>query len=144
VANSEAAITRLIHAYAERLDLGDFAGVAELFKHAAYRSSSGGRYEGSAAVREVLDRLVLLHDGAPRTKHVMTNIVIDVDEEDGTATSRTYFTVFQATAELPLQAIVCGRYHDRFERAGGEWRFAERMIFIDLVGDLSRHLRRPA
>ena len=47
---------------------------------------------------------------------------------------------------LPLQAILCGRYHDAFERVGGAWRFADRLILPDLVGDLSRHLRagRPA
>ncbi len=28
------AITKLIYTYAERIDLGDFAGVAELFEHA--------------------------------------------------------------------------------------------------------------
>jgi len=44
---------------------------------------------------------------------------------------------------LPLQAILCGRYHDAFERVGGAWRFADRLILPDLVGDLSRHLSGP-
>jgi hypothetical protein len=61
----------------------------------------------------------------------------------GTAAARTYFTVLQARPDLPLQPIIAGRYHDRFERAGGKWRFAERVIIPDLVGDLSRHLRDP-
>ena len=29
----------------------------------------------------------------------------------------------------------------QFERAEGGWRFRERRIFVDLVGDLARHLR---
>ena len=139
--SSHDAIARLIHTYAERLDLGDFAGVARLFEHATYRSSAGGHYQGAAAVREVLDRLVRLYDGVPRTKHVMSNVIIDVDEGAGTAQSRTYFTVFQATLDVPLQAVICGRYHDRFERVDGAWRFADRFIQIDLTGDLRGHLK---
>ena len=137
-----AAIAALIYGYAERLDAGDLAGVAALFELAVYRSDRGGRYEGAAAVRDVLTRLVKLHDdGTPRTKHVTTNLVVEVDGAAGTATARSYFTVLQQTAAIPLQPIVAGRYHDRFVRDGGGWRFAERVIYMDLVGDLRDHLR---
>ena len=61
----------------------------------------------------------------------------------GTAVSRAYFTVLQAVPGLALQPIVSGRYRDRFERRDGQWRFAERRVLIDLVGDVSRHLRHP-
>jgi hypothetical protein len=72
---------------------------------------------------------------------VTTNVVIDVDDAAGRADARSYFTVFQATAKVPLQAIVAGRYHDRFVRTDGRWRFADRLVFMDLTGDLSDHLR---
>lgn len=39
----------------------------------------------------------------------------------------------------PISVIIAGQYRDRFERADGGWRFAERMFVVDLVGDLSRH-----
>lgn len=139
-AHSEA-ITRLIHGYAERIDAGDLDGVARLFEHATYRSQAGTEYRGFQAVAEILHRLVILYDGVPRTKHVTTNIIVDVDEAKGTAAARSYYTVFQAADGLPLQAIIAGRYHDLFDLAEGQWRFADRFIFIDLVGDLSRHLR---
>ena len=84
----------------------------------------------------------LYDDGTPRTKHVTTNLVVDVDEAGDAATAGAYFTVLQATVELPLQIIVAGRYADRFARVGGKWRFSERLIHMDLQGDLSRHLRR--
>jgi len=140
---SRAAIGALVAAYAERVDGGDLAGVAALFEDATYRSAQGGSYRGRAAVLDVLQRKVILHaDGTPRTKHVTTNLVIDGDEAAGTAAARSYFTVLQATARLPLQPIVAGRYHDRFVRGAGGWRFADRLILMDLVGDLSEHLRR--
>jgi 3-phenylpropionate/cinnamic acid dioxygenase small subunit len=137
------AISGLIFTYAERLDAGDLAGVAALFADATYRSARGGSYRGQAALLDVLTRVVILHgDGTPRTRHVTTNLLIDTDEATGTATARSYFTVLQATDRLPLQIIVAGRYHDRFERGAGGWRFDDRLIFVDLIGDLSQHLRR--
>ena len=140
--DDRAAIAALDYAYAERLDAGDIDGVASLFADAIYRSDRGGRYEGAAAVREVLGRRVKLHaDGTPRTKHVTTNLAIDVDARAGTATARSVFTVLQATPAVPLQTIVAGRYHDRFVRDGGRWRFADRLVFMDLVGNITDHLR---
>lgn len=136
------AIETLIMAYAERVDLGDFAGAAALFAHATYRAEHGGQIvgqEGSAAVQATFDTMVRRYpDGTPRTKHVTTNLVVDVDGDS--ATSRCYYTVLQQTEVLPLQPIIAGRYHDRFERVDGAWRFADRLIYSDLIGDLSQHL----
>jgi hypothetical protein len=77
----------------------------------------------------------------PRTKHVTTNLVIEVDDAGGKATARAYFTVLQATPTLPLQVVIAGRYHDRFARAGTAWRFVERVVHVDLAGDLREHVR---
>jgi SnoaL-like protein len=138
--DDHAAIAALVYGYAERLDAGDLAGVAALFERGVFRSDRGGHYEGAAVVGEVLGRLVILHeDGTPRTKHVTTNLVVELDGDR--ATARSYFTVLQATPRVPLQPIVAGRYHDRFVRDGGRWRFAERMVYMDLVGDLRDHVR---
>ena len=83
---------------------------------------------------------LLYPDGTPGTKHVTTNLILDIDEEAGTAAARTYWTVLQAVPGLPLQPILAGRYHDRFVRVDQVWRFAERRYLIDLVGDVSRHM----
>jgi hypothetical protein len=48
--------------------------------------------------------------------------------------------VLQATSDLPLQPIVAGRYRDRFERVDGMWRFAEREMNVEQVGDVHEHL----
>jgi 3-phenylpropionate/cinnamic acid dioxygenase small subunit len=141
--DARTAIEALVYGYAERLDAGDLDGVAALFDDATYRSHAGGAYVGREAVRAVLARVVRIHgDGTPRTKHVTTNLVIAVDDAGDTATARSYFTVLQATPAVPLQAIVAGRYHDRFARRDGAWRFADRLIYMDLIGDLSDHLDR--
>ena len=90
------------------------------------------------------DSLIVYDDGTPRTKHVTTNVAIEVEEEAGTAVSHSYFTALQALPDLALQAIVSGRYRDRFQRRDGQWRFVERRVRTDLVGDVSRNLRHGA
>ncbi|MCX4090847.1 nuclear transport factor 2 family protein [Nocardia sp. alder85J] len=140
-AHATTAVTNLIATYAELVDTGDFAGVGALFADAVF-IGSGGSAAGAAAVEQMLRSTVILYDdGTPRTHHVTTNIAVDVGEAAETATARSYVTVFQAVAELPLQPIAAGRYRDRFECIGGQWRFARRRVHIHLIGDLSRHLR---
>ena len=134
------AISTLIMTYAERIDAGDLDGVAALFAHATWRvPQSPEPFSGSAAVRRVYDA-VILYDGRPCTRHVVTNLVVELRGDDR-AVARSYFTVFQALPDFPLQPIIAGRYHDAFERVNGAWRFADRVILSDLIGDLSRHLR---
>jgi 3-phenylpropionate/cinnamic acid dioxygenase small subunit len=141
--SSYRAIENLIAAYAELVDDGDFAGLGRLLADATF-TGSGALVSGPDAIEQMFrDMLIVYDDGTPRTKHVTTNVVIDVDEEAGTAVARAYFTVLQALPGLPLQPIVSGRYRDRFDRRDRQWRFAERRVRIDLTGDLSRHLRRP-
>lgn len=145
MSDARGAIENLIYTYAERMDAGDLAGVARLFEHADYRAGDGPAL-GWQEVERVNRELVILHeDGTPRTKHLTTNVRVELDEAGGTATAHSYFTVLQGVDGAPLQPIVAGRYQDRFEHVDGAWRFAERRIHIDLVGDLTRHLRfRPA
>ena len=144
MSESRDAISKLILTYAERVDLGDFEGVGELFEHSTYRSALGDEvvsYTGSDAVQSTMEHMVRRYDdGTPRTKHVTTNLIIEVDDGAGAATAKSYFTVLQQVGDHPLQVIIAGRYHDRFERVGGEWQFADRLIYSDLIGDLSQHL----
>jgi 3-phenylpropionate/cinnamic acid dioxygenase small subunit len=135
------AIENLVYAYAERIDDGDLAGVAELFRNGRIRAAPDVVFEGTDQVKGMFQMATRLHeDGTPRTRHVTTNVAVEVDADAGTATARSYFTVFQQTDELPLQPIVAGRYHDTFHRVNGNWCFDTREMFIDLTGDLSHHL----
>jgi hypothetical protein len=143
-ASSFRAIENLIAAYAELVDRGDFAGVGTLLRAATF-TGSGSSVRGADAIATMLRNTVILYDdGTPKTKHLIANISIELDEEARTGTARSYLTVLQALPGLPLQPIASGRYHDRFERHDGEWVFAERRVSIDLVGDVSHHLRNRA
>ena len=134
-------IENLVYAYAERIDAGDLDGVAELFRHGRIEAAPGVVIEGIDEVRSLYAGATRLYDdGTPRTKHVTTNVAVEVDVDAGTGTARSYYTVFQQTDELALQPIIAGRYRDTFHRVDGEWHFDTRAILIDLTGDLSHHL----
>ena len=136
------AIENLLGEYCERIDLGDFAGVGELFADGVLADEHGTELaRGAEAVTAFYAAGTRLHDGSPRTKHLVVNSVVEVDEAAGTATARSSYLVLQAAEDLPLQPIITGRYRDRFTRADGTWHFSERWFLVDLVGDLSRHLR---
>ncbi|WP_421843049.1 nuclear transport factor 2 family protein [Mycobacterium sp.] len=139
-------IENLIYTYAERLDAGDLDGVAQLFTHGRISSMEDGPPEtvfvGSAGVRQLYEQVIRRYDdGTPKTKHITTNVCINVDEPSGTAQSRSYYCVTQATSKLPLQVIVTGRYRDTFQRIDGVWWFNTRIMFVDQIGDISQHLK---
>lgn len=135
-------IENLLYTYAELIDAGDLDGLADLFAHGRIQAAPDTVVEGRDAVRALYESSTrLLDDGTPKTKHITTNAIIEVDEEADAATSRSYYTVTQATDELPLQPIITGRYHDTFRRIDGVWWFDTREMLVDQVGDLSHHLK---
>ena len=139
-------IENLVYTYAERIDAGDLDGVAALFAHGRICGVEDGPpetvFEGTARVRQMYEMATRLYDdGTPKTKHFTTNVRIDVDEEAGTARASAYYCVPQATPELPLQVIVTGHYRDTFHRVDGAWWFDSRTMYVDQIGDTSRHLK---
>jgi ketosteroid isomerase-like protein len=134
-------IENLIAVYAECVDRGDFASVGTLLADAVF-VGSGAPLRGREAIEAMFRGTIITYeDGTPRTKHVTTNVIIDLAPDSDRAAARSYFTVLQALPDLALQPIAAGRYHDQFEWRARRWRFAERRVHVDLVGDVSRHLR---
>ncbi len=135
-------ITKLLFTYAERIDAGDFAGVAELFAHATLTFQG---FDDAVTGRDAIEKLYVrstrrYEDGTPRTKHVITNVLVDL-EDDAKASSRSYFTVLQAVpGALGLQPVIAGRYRHTYERVEGGWRILTMHVTIDLVGDLGHHM----
>lgn len=135
-------IMNLVHTYPERIDAGDFAGVGELFADAIFETEGGIPLEGSEAVQASFEGWTrrFPDDGTPHTRHCVTNPIVEIDEQEGTAVVRYYMTVFQCTDGLPLQPIWANRYEDRFIRKDGSWRYAHRRGFQHMPGDVSQHL----
>lgn len=133
-------IENLLYTYAEYIDLGNFEGIAELFRHAVITSPAGGETQGYDEVLAMYQNSTRLYPdtGTPHTKHVTSNPIIEVDGDK--ASCRSYFTVLQSLPDLALQPIISGRYHDEFEKVDGNWHFSQRMMLPELFGDLSQHL----
>jgi len=140
--DSSTELANLIARYAELVDGGDFEGLSELLSDAAVGAGdSTSLLNGRQAIRDLFTSTTRIHpDGTPGTKHVTTNLILHIDDDNGTATARSYWTVLQAVPGLPLQPILAGRYHDRFQRGDGRWHFTERRYLVDLVGDVSHHM----
>jgi ketosteroid isomerase-like protein len=118
---------RLVYRYASLIDFGEAEKVAELFAPDGVWESPQGRLEGNSAIRDQFRRR---QDSQRRSRHVCTNVVIDV-VDDHTATGLTYFTLYRhdggedGPAPLDGPAMV-GEYRDRFVRTEDGWRFLRR------------------
>lgn len=141
--NHEAQITNILYLYAELMDAGNLDGAAQLFQDANIIVRGSDEPINHQKLRESWEDFVQIYPcGTPRTKHLITNPIIEVDEAGETASCRSYYTVLQQTDHLPLQVIAAGRYHDRFRRIHGQWRFIYRDYrLLDHVGDVSHHLK---
>jgi hypothetical protein len=144
MATDEREIENLLYLYAERLDLGDIDGMALLFEHGELLGPDGKVQGNSAGAIATLYRqfVKLYPDGTPRTHHVTSNAMVIVVGEH--ARCRSYFTVFQATDELPLQPIIAGRYEDEFRKSAGKWHFFRRKMLPRLTGNMTQHQQSSA
>ena len=142
---SRNAITTLLYRYGECVDAADFAGLSDLFVQGRLLSSAAAEdkkgMKGPEIERFYAATNRVHEDGTLRTRHLCSNVIVEVDEDGDTATAQSCYVVFQATGKLPLQPIVAGRYNDRFENTNRTWHFAERVIHVDQLGELSEHLR---
>ena len=136
------AVTNELFRYAELIDSGRLTEVGELMEHCTFRYGEQGAPGpvGAAAIAESYRSSVMIYpDGTPRTRHLTTNPIVELDGD--IARVRSVYTVLQQVEGSPMQAIISGRYRDTLKRIDGRWRFTERWFLIDLIGDLSRHLR---
>lgn len=136
------AIQNLLFSYPYLLDSGDFDGVGELFRHAAVHSGGAlmADKDPGAVSAAFRDWVITYADGTPRTRHFLANVIIRPDGADRAIVS-SYVMVFQQTEALPLQPVIGGDYRDVVEKVDGEWRFVERRMGNDMVGNLICHGR---
>ncbi len=144
MASSRDEVANLVSCYAETIDSGDFDGIAKMFANGSVEcfvdgASNGGLNSGAEAVVRWYRASMSLYDGSPRTRHVITNLIVEVSGDDRAAEARSYFMVLQCLPDFPLQIIAAGRYHDSFSKQDGNWRFSSKDIHADFIGDISRH-----
>jgi ketosteroid isomerase-like protein len=134
---AERGVIRTLHSYGHAIDYGDEEGWVDCFTEDGVfdvRGRLGEKQLYRVAGRDALRAFVAEHTRAPELwhKHVVVNEVIDV--EGDTATCASYFAVPVAQDGAPPLNYV-GRYLDRLVREpDGRWRFAERVVHLELRG----------
>lgn len=125
---AEAACTRLLHAYGRTVDWQDEAGLAQLFWPDA--SIDLGFFKGNAA--EAVAFLMANAATSERRFHATSNTLFDITSDQALADSCciTHAVSAGENGQHDWQ-VFFGRYLDRFERRGGEWRFAERRFLLN-------------
>jgi len=127
--------TRVCIEYARRVDFKDYAGFAALFAEDGILEA-GVRVQGRETILQGLKQ----RDEQLRSRHVMTNIAIDVRDADH-ATGVSYLSLYRHVGPESDQAgpvafsgpVLVGHYVDAFVRSAEGWCFAERVLHMDFM-----------
>jgi hypothetical protein len=127
---AERAIARVLNTYSRGADRCDLQLMRSCYwpdatdDHGSYRGGVDGFIE---FVGPALQRF-------ERTNHVLGNMLIDVDLENGVARAETYAVAYHRyhdAAGRETDMVAGLRYVDRFERRDDEWRIAERVCAFE-------------
>ncbi|HWK54940.1 MAG TPA: nuclear transport factor 2 family protein [Hyphomicrobiales bacterium] len=137
IAAIEQACTRLVNRFAVYNDLGRFTELAQLF-------IADGRYARPSAPDTFIEgREAILASFTARpsdklTRHIISNVVIDVQDEQH-ASGISYIVLYTAAldnpAKLGLKANpvqLVGEFYDEFVLTAEGWRFSERRGTVSL------------
>lgn len=132
----ERSCERMVYAYARALDLGDLSGAADFF---AEQGSLARPMTPDQVIhgREAIRTALLTRPKTLLTKHLATNVQIDVQSRDE-ACGLSYLTMISTTpgdAAPPFNSagpIYFGEFKDRFVREAGTWKFLERRGSIQM------------
>jgi hypothetical protein len=138
---ARASISALLAAYCHSIDDGEFRVAGHLFDHGTWSPNPDTVLTGDAVCGWLTEKVITYEGGKPGTRHMNTNISIDVDLPGGRGRSRSYVLVSQAVGGVLLGPIYQGSYHDEFVVREGMWVWLSRIIIADGRGDMSRHIR---
>jgi len=133
----ERACERIVHAYSRALDLGDMDAAADLFAE----NGSMARPMAPEQViqgREAVRASLLTRPRTLLTRHLATNVMIDVESRDsahGISCLTMIATTPPTDAKPPFVSggpIYFGEFKDRYVREHGAWKFLERRGSIQM------------
>lgn len=133
----ERACERLILTYSRALDVGDMNAAADCFaEHGTFSRPMAP--DQVITGREAVRASLLTRPKTLLTRHLTTNVMIDVESRDA-ASGLSYLTMLSTTppegAQPPYVSqgpIWFGEMRDRFVRENGVWKFEERRGSIQM------------
>lgn len=120
-------IRQVLIEYGEYLDARDYAGYASLFARDGVWTGGFGSATGPAAIQAMLEKNLSKAEPGFINKssfHLMTTEVVKVTGD--TATARSRYLFFTATADNKPGPTLAGRYVDEFVREDGRWKIRRR------------------
>jgi hypothetical protein len=133
----ERACERIVYAYSRALDLGDMSAAADFF---AANGSMARPMAPDQVIqgRETIRASLLTRPKTLLTKHLATNVMIDVETRDA-ASGISYLTMISTTppgeAQPPFVSqgpVYFGEFKDRYVRENGVWKILERRGSIQM------------
>lgn len=133
----ERACERIVYAYSRALDLGDLSAAADFF---AENGSLARPMMPDQVIqgREAIRASLLTRPKTLLTKHLASNVMIDVESPDA-ARGLSYLTMIAVTpppdAKPPFPTVgplYFGEFKDRFVRENGVWKILERRGSIQM------------
>lgn len=133
----ERACERIVYQYSRALDLGDLSAAADFF---AENGSMARPMVPDQVIqgREAVRASLLTRPKTLLTKHLATNVMIDVESRDS-ARGISYLTMIATTppgdGKPPFVSsgpVYFGEFRDRFVRENGVWKFLERRGSIQM------------
>jgi hypothetical protein len=140
---TESAMRRLIHHYAELLDEGRIEELCELFRYGEI-VMAGQVFAGPDGVREMIGQTIYYDaNGNPadpsrmyattRAIHYVSNINAYFDADEQPAATSKLLVIQQRKRELCT--VLGGRYMDAFVEVDGALWFKRRILELHLIGD---------
>jgi hypothetical protein len=133
----ERACERIVYAYSRALDLGELSAAADFF---AEQGSMARPMAPDQVIqgRETIRASLLTRPRTLLTKHLATNVMIEVESRDA-ARGISYLTMLSTTPSADSKPpfvskgpVYFGEFKDRFVRENGTWKFLERRGSIQM------------
>jgi len=133
----ERACERIVYEYSRALDLGDLSAAADFF---AENGSMARPMMPDQVIqgRETIRASLLTRPKTLLTKHLATNVMIDVESRN-CASGISYLTMISTTPPadgkppfISAGPVYFGEFKDRFVRENGVWKFLERRGSIQM------------
>jgi hypothetical protein len=126
-------IAALVHGYAELLDGGDVEGVIGMFSRATWRSAATGTVLRTPDELRAVYSSLVPDDGPIRTRHLVHNLIVELDDGADEAAARCSYTVLEGGERgAPVRILLVGRYEDRYARGEDGWHLTDRLFHVDL------------
>lgn len=126
--NDVSGVRRLLALYCQLMDDRRYEEWSELFGSDGIWALGGREYHGHVEAKAYMDQL-LRDRPHRRTRHLNTNLVIEVDGNEGRVTS-DFAMLAREPDDAPWTVVAFGRYVDRVVRSGQGWQFAERRLTV--------------